>query len=221
MNTWLSVVALIMRATWNSVTVDGGVVVQEVRAGHLIELPCLSSDNQHRFMFWELSGDKNIISPGNPINQNKYKYEVLSGKLLIKSVSTAESGFYKCFSMGITDDTALNVQTVELIVRKDWEDVWENDFETNLLRGLTAAMVLIVAVAVVLYIITNKRHRTGRYYDMDTSRENSPSDYRNGPLEGAGSSSPLGVQGIDNSPVDVDFPQVFTKMHQDQAVRIS
>lgn len=44
-------------------------------------------------------------------------------------MSTAESGFYKCISRGIHDHSAVNVHIVELIVKKNWEEVWENDFE--------------------------------------------------------------------------------------------
>ena len=62
----------------------GAVTVTEVAAGHLAELPCLSSDDNHRFMFWQFSDDKNIIGPGNPLNEKKYNYEVLTGKLLIR-----------------------------------------------------------------------------------------------------------------------------------------
>lgn len=60
------------------------VTVTEVKAGHLAVLPCLSSDDNHRFMFWQLSDDHDIIGPGNPIDKDKYNYEVLTGKLLIR-----------------------------------------------------------------------------------------------------------------------------------------
>ena len=60
------------------------VTVTEVTAGHLAELPCLSSDDHHRFMFWQLKDDKNVIGPGNSLDQEKYNYEVLTGKLFIR-----------------------------------------------------------------------------------------------------------------------------------------
>lgn len=59
------------------------VTVKEVTAGHLAELPCLSSDDHHRFMFWQF-GSNDIIGPGNPLNEKKYNYEVLTGKLMIR-----------------------------------------------------------------------------------------------------------------------------------------
>lgn len=67
-----------------SVKVQASTTVAVVEAGHLAELPCPSSDDNHRFMFWQLTDDKNIIGPGNPIDENKYNYEVLTGKLLIR-----------------------------------------------------------------------------------------------------------------------------------------
>lgn len=53
-------------------------------------------------------------------------------RFLCQGVSTAESGFYKCVSKGISDHSAINIHVVELIVKKDWEDVYENDFEVLL-----------------------------------------------------------------------------------------
>lgn len=62
------------------------VTVTEVEAGHLAELPCLSIDDNHRFMFWQLTDDHDIIGPGNSLDHNKYNYEVLTGKLLIRVI---------------------------------------------------------------------------------------------------------------------------------------
>lgn len=61
----------------------GDVTVREVTAGHLAELPCLSIDDHHRFMFWQL-GNNDVIGPGNSLNEKKYNYEVLTGKLMIR-----------------------------------------------------------------------------------------------------------------------------------------
>lgn len=66
---------------------EASVSVKEVPAGQLAELPCLSSDDLHRFMFWQLTDDRQIIGPGNPLDEEKYNYEVLTGKLYIR-VST-------------------------------------------------------------------------------------------------------------------------------------
>ncbi|XP_017764037.1 PREDICTED: uncharacterized protein LOC108553572 isoform X2 [Eufriesea mexicana] len=199
--------------------VNGGTVtVTEVPAGHLAELPCLSSDDHHRFMFWQLTDDNRIIGPGNPMDENKYNYEVLTGKLFIRGVSTAESGFYKCVSKGISDHSAINIHVVELIVKKDWEDVWENDFETNLLRGMAAVMVIVVVIAIVLSIITSRRKRNHRFFDLEESRENSPAKYTPDVHAGPAVSTPTidgGIDGgIDNSALDIDFPRVFKQMQK-------
>lgn len=192
--------------------ITSAATVTEVAAGHLAELPCLSSDDKHRFMFWQLTDDRHIIGPGNPLDENKYNYEVLTGKLFIRGVSTAESGFYKCISRGIDDHSAINIHVIELVVKKDWEDVWENDFETNLLRGMAAAMVVVVGIAIILFIITMKR-RNNRFFDLDESREASPTTYR----ENIPSSAPISSMeagGIDNSVLDADFPRVFSQMQK-------
>lgn len=193
----------------------GTVTVTEVPAGHLAELPCLSSDDHHRFMFWQLTDDNRIIGPGNAMDENKYNYEVLTGKLFIRGVSTAESGFYKCVSKGISDHSAINIHVVELIVKKDWEDVWENDFETNLLRGMAVVMVIVVAIAIVLYVITRKRKRSHRFFDMEESRENSPAKYTPNIHTSSAMPPPIAEEsGIDNDALDIDFPRVLRQMQK-------
>ncbi|XP_008479171.1 uncharacterized protein LOC103515998 isoform X3 [Diaphorina citri] len=107
-------------------------IVQEVDVGDMAVLKCPSNDDQHRFQFWELS-TKDIIGPGNNINQEKYKYEVLTGTLFIKGVSTQEKGIYTCISKHL-DNPTMSAKSVELIVKKDWENVYEEDPSTNLLR---------------------------------------------------------------------------------------
>lgn len=62
---------------------SGITMVQEVPLGEMAILRCPSNDDQHRFQFWELS-TKDIIGPGNNVDQQKYKYEVLTGTLYIK-----------------------------------------------------------------------------------------------------------------------------------------
>ncbi|XP_026684316.1 uncharacterized protein LOC103515998 isoform X2 [Diaphorina citri] len=100
-------------------------IVQEVDVGDMAVLKCPSNDDQHRFQFWELS-TKDIIGPGNNINQEKYKYEVLTGTLFIKGVSTQEKGIYTCISKHL-DNPTMSAKSVELIVKKDWENVYEED----------------------------------------------------------------------------------------------
>ncbi|KAL6428080.1 hypothetical protein ACFW04_008449 [Cataglyphis niger] len=197
-----------------SETASDVITVKEVTAGHLAELPCLSIDEHHRFMLWQFGN--NVIGPGNPLNEKKYNYEVLTGTLQIRGVSTAESGFYKCIAKGILDESKFNIHSVELIVKNDWEQLWENDFETNLLRGMTAVMVVVVAIAVVLLIITVKKKRNQKFFDLEESRDNSPARYISNNTPGA--SSGTGNVGVDNAEVEIDFPKVFKQMQQEQAM---
>lgn len=150
MNIWLLTLTVATIVSWFFVTVNGNAVVKEINVGRLVELPCLSNDDNHRFMFWQMSDEKSVVGPGNPVDTHKYNYDVLTGKLTIRvnefscssqfrrifmqfsifqSASTAESGFYKCISRGLLDNSAINIRAVELVVRRDWEDAWENDFE--------------------------------------------------------------------------------------------
>ncbi|XP_015184979.1 PREDICTED: uncharacterized protein LOC107070932 isoform X1 [Polistes dominula] len=193
------------------------VTVEEVAVGHLAQLPCQSNDDQHRFMFWQLTDDSRIIGPGNPIDVNKYNYEVLTGTLYIRGVSTAEAGFYKCISRGLNDHSSVNVHVVELIVKKNWEDVWENDFETNLLRGMAAVMVVVVAIAVILLIVIVKRKRNQGFFDLDESRDNSPERFRGNIINTSAAVPAQGIVnmsedgGIENPTLDIDFPKLTSK----------
>lgn len=80
---WLFILFYSFFIIQKSETVNDVVTVKEVTAGHLAELPCLSNDDHHRFMFWQF-GNNDIIGPGNPLNEKKYNYEVLTGKLFIR-----------------------------------------------------------------------------------------------------------------------------------------
>lgn len=94
MNTWLLLLLpVILSVTWFSVTVSEAVIVQTVNVGHLAELPCPSSDDDHRFMFWQLSDGKNIVGPGNAIDRKKYNYEVLTGRLMIRVIDFFSKNF--------------------------------------------------------------------------------------------------------------------------------
>lgn len=80
---WLFIFFYSLFILQKSESVGNIVTVKEVAAGHLAELPCLSIDDHHRFMFWQF-GNNEIIGPGNPLNEKKYNYEVLTGKLMIR-----------------------------------------------------------------------------------------------------------------------------------------
>lgn len=207
--------AAVILSIWAAVLdcVLSQITVQQVDVGDTAILPCPSNDDNHRFQFWQLQGDK-VVGPGNEVNKAKYKYEVLSGTLYIKSVSTAEAGFYRCVSKGLTDPS-LNVQSVELVVKKDWEEVWETDTETNIYRGVAvvAALVILFGLAFFVYRLI-KRRRSPTFRDI--SDEESPDET----IEHGGSYSVSNLppmtqinnstsQGMDNPALETDFPKVF------------
>ncbi|KAJ9598024.1 hypothetical protein L9F63_026868, partial [Diploptera punctata] len=213
--------AVVLAAVLDSVASQ--YMVQEVNVGTTAILPCPSNDDNHLFQYWELEGNQ-VIGPENAINEAKYKYEVLSGKLFIKSVSTAESGFYKCVSKALTN-RSLNIQSVELIVKKDWEEVWENDTETNVYRGVIAGTVLIVLVGLMFLAYRFiKRRRSARFRDM--SDEESPDE---GPVRGKYNASNIPPmtnanitpsEGVDNPALDTDFPKMFNTIQTQGATQM-
>lgn len=121
---------------------ENNAIVQEVLYGKAAVLKCHSNDADHVFLFWKLKNDE-IVGPGVKYDEHKYEYEVLSGNLTIKVewicfvvafllktvlqvVTLDEDGIYYCFSEGVkTND--YNVRTIRMVVKKDWEEVWEDD----------------------------------------------------------------------------------------------
>ncbi|XP_046666192.1 uncharacterized protein LOC124358010 isoform X6 [Homalodisca vitripennis] len=101
-------------------------LVQEVSLGETAILKCPSNDDNHRFQFWQLQTENLVIGPTNHFNKDKYKYDVLTGKLHIRGVSSNEHGLYTCVCKHITDNSFFS-ETVELLVKRDWEDVYETD----------------------------------------------------------------------------------------------
>ncbi|XP_066998821.1 uncharacterized protein [Anabrus simplex] len=212
----VSVWAIIWGALLSGVTAVGDVVVQEVAVGSTAELPCPSSDDGHRFQFWQLHGNQ-VLGPGNEIDRAKYRYDVLTGKLAIKAISSTEAGFYTCVSKGLAN-AAFNSKSVELVVKKDWEDVYENDYETNLFRGLIAMGVLIILLIFGIVFYTLRRHRIVSFRDM--TDEESPDEmpqggtYNVSNLPTMGSGITPNSHGIDNPSLETDFPRVFNTIQK-------
>jgi hypothetical protein len=79
-----------------------------------------------KYKLWSLSiSFTGFLIP--PCSSRRREYLTTHDRVL-QSVSTAEAGFYKCVSKGLTDPS-FNIQGVELVVKKDWEEVWETDTE--------------------------------------------------------------------------------------------
>lgn len=62
----------------------GSTSVARVNAGKQATLLCQSNDDSHRFMFWKvIDNNNNIVGPNSSYDNDKYNYEVLTGKLYI------------------------------------------------------------------------------------------------------------------------------------------
>uniref|UniRef100_A0A1B6CI88 Ig-like domain-containing protein n=1 Tax=Clastoptera arizonana TaxID=38151 RepID=A0A1B6CI88_9HEMI len=148
-------------------------VLQEVEHGQVATLNCLSSDENHRFQFWHLEHTNQFIGPGNKINIQKYKYEILTGTLYISAVSSSETGRYTCVCKNIADK-ALTSETIELVVRRDWEEVYETDHTTNVYR-VTLLIVVALILAALLVIIYNLRPNRSALF-RELADEESPDE---------------------------------------------
>jgi len=62
---------------------------------------------------------------------------------MLQSVSTAEAGFYRCVSIGLTEPS-FSVKGVELVVKKDWEEVWETDKEVCCFMKLMSCLSCLI-----------------------------------------------------------------------------
>lgn len=197
-----------------------GEIVREVQIGSTAELPCPSSDDAHRFQFWLLLGD-GVLGPSNEMDPSKYKYDVLSGRLFIKSISSSESGLYTCVSKEL-DGTSLNSKTVEVIVKKDWEDLYETDPTTNLMRGLIAMGVLLIIFIVGIVIYFLRRTKIIHIRDMtdEESPDETPGTYSAPGMSSINDFNATTSQGVDNPSLETDFPQVFRSMQQVNDSRI-
>lgn len=209
------------------------VIVKEVAAGAMAILECHSNDDHHRFAYWQLHDDK-VVGPGNAFDDYKYKYEVLTGRLYIKGVSSSEAGFYKCVSRALAaaDPANIKIDNVELIVKKDWEEVYEDDTENNTFRAVTALSVVLVFLLLLLFFLRMRRSRPLRFRDLidEESQDEAPAAaaqsqaradvYRPTTLPsssqgpGQGGQSGQGHSAKDNLvAVDTDFPTVFESSH--------
>ncbi|KAJ1525733.1 hypothetical protein ONE63_008941 [Megalurothrips usitatus] len=192
------------------------VMVKEVPAGGMAVLECPSNDDHHRFLYWQTHDDQ-VVGPDNPLNEYKYKYEVLGGRLSIKGVSTAEAGFYKCVSRSVAAGAAnLRIENVELIVKKDWEDVYENDAENNTFRAVAALSVTLVALLLLLFFLRmhliDEESQDEAPPAVVAAQNQSPGDvYRPTTMPSNGGAS-MAKENLAVA-VDTDFPTVFESSH--------
>jgi len=110
-----------------------------------------------------------ILGPRNRVNPKKYKYEVLTGTLFIKGVSLSERGLYTCYCKEL-NDTSFKAKSVMLVVRPDWQQIWEAD-SVNLFR-VGAMLVVAGIIALIVYIIYNNIKREQLMQFKDFTNEN-------------------------------------------------
>ncbi|XP_054261180.1 uncharacterized protein LOC128985585 isoform X3 [Macrosteles quadrilineatus] len=125
-------------------------------------LNCPSNDESHRFQFWQLQTQNLMIGPTNKFNRDKYKYEVLTGTLYIRGVSSNEQGVYTCICKHISNNS-FYAENVELVVKRDWEEVYETDHFTNVFRVVLMVTILLVLIALLLVLYNMRTDRQARF----------------------------------------------------------
>ncbi|CAH0669050.1 unnamed protein product [Spodoptera exigua] len=197
--------------------------VTEIPAGSTAVLNCHSNDVDHNFMFWLFNGT-DVIGPGNVYNEQKYKYEVLSGKLHIHDVSARDSGYYHCISKKV-NGIGYTVGQVDMIVSGSAFTA----IEAVKLIAIIVSIVVIIGCAVLYY---NLRKDWKRYegrgivpvddvdddegegdeiYNRTTTPSQPPPRQLSQPVAGPSrnQSSEHLLYGIDNQGLDTDFNSVF------------
>ncbi|XP_017781055.1 PREDICTED: uncharacterized protein LOC108565890 isoform X2 [Nicrophorus vespilloides] len=142
------------------------------------KLDCPSNDEDHSFMFWKLAHGAAIIGPGNDYDKIKFDYEILTGKLLIrKAVAGKDDGLYECVSRGVHDDE-IQIRTVHLIIRKDWNHVFEHDQSVNYFRIAVISGTIFILIVVFFMVYRNLSKRKSRNYleQYDDEEEDIVSD---------------------------------------------
>ncbi|CAB3384762.1 Hypothetical predicted protein [Cloeon dipterum] len=196
----VGVIAGLLGAAW------GGHVQQEVAEGSSVTLPCLSTaDGEHQFQFWMLDDDS-IVGPDNPGDRKKYTYEVLSGNLSIRAVNVDDSGHYRCVAKG-WKSPIFNIEQVELVVHKDWEEVWADDTGVNILRGVLALTALCVCGGVACVLLRMRRHNYLKSEDL--------SDEEDELQQNEGTSSPQRrASNVEINVLETDLPRTLNSMYR-------
>ncbi|XP_028167765.1 uncharacterized protein LOC114358088 isoform X2 [Ostrinia furnacalis] len=202
-------------ADYSRDTVIKTLEVTEVPAGTTAVLNCNSNDYNHNFLFWLLNKTQ-VIGPGNDYDERKFKYNVLSGKLHIDSVTPSESGFYSCISKKISG-TGITVGNIEMIVKGS---AFTATDAVKLIAIVVSTIVLIGCA--VLYFHLRKewnKYDGRRVIQVDEAEEddgdgdevyNRTTTVINQAVAGPSrnQSSEL-LYGIDNQGLDTDFNSVF------------
>lgn len=197
--------------------------VKEVPAGSTAVLNCHSNDVDHNFMFWLFNGT-DVIGPGNVYNEQKYKYEVLSGKLHIHDVTARESGYYHCISRKL-NGVGYTVGQVDMIVNGSTF----TPIDAVKITAIVLSIIVIIGCAVLYYKMRKdwKRYEGRGVIPVDEvdddegdgdeiyNRTTTPTQVQprqvSQPAPGPSRnlSSEHLLYGIDNQGLDTDFNSVF------------
>lgn len=155
-------------------TISGkhGASLQEVPFGENVVLSCRSNDKDHIFEHWILDNNV-IVGPRNEDFDNvKFNYEVLSGNLIIKAVSQRDEGFYTCVSRAVRGEDR-KVEKIQVLVAQDWENVYEHDYNINLIRILIILIMLVLLVigGYVVYKMWRERYMYPNYLEQEDDDE--------------------------------------------------
>ncbi|XP_075234458.1 uncharacterized protein LOC142332112 isoform X2 [Lycorma delicatula] len=146
------------------------------------------------------------------MDKEKYKYEVLTGTLLIKGVSTAEHGIYSCFCKHLTAMT-YNVKSVELIVKRDWEEVYESDSSTNMFRVSLLLFVTFILILLLYVLYQLQRRPAALFKDMldeeSPDEDDKPHTSFQRMVNSTNTIDTHGIDGLDNTSLDTELPKEF------------
>ncbi|XP_066146599.1 uncharacterized protein [Euwallacea fornicatus] len=145
-----------------------GVLVRTAPWGTNVILRCGSNDGTHNFFYWHLINKGVIIGPANKYDISKFRYEILSGNLMIKGISTQEEGLYECVSRAVIGD-GLNIRVVRMVVQNDRTEFNDHDYNITMIRILLAliTLVLLSMGAWFVYVIWKDRYRYPHYLNND------------------------------------------------------
>lgn len=191
--------------------------VVEVAEGETAVLRCPSNDEHHRFQFWWMKPDR-IIGPGTALNTDKFRYEVLTGTLYIKQVTPQESGIYTCVCKHL-GNISLSARSVQLEIKKEWQDLWENDYTVNSIRvaAVLSVLVLILLLMYLFYLTAYKNGNRTLHFREDYSDDDVSTDRQMYRKTNMMKENMFHQHGIDNPTLEKDIITTTAQVHRTES----
>ncbi|XP_018566261.1 uncharacterized protein LOC108907186 [Anoplophora glabripennis] len=147
-------------------------LTKEVFYGESVLLKCKSNVDKYNFEFWLFDKRKIVIGPSNLHDRLKYRYEILTGNLIVRAVTKNDEGLYSCVSKEVHGGN-MKVENVKIVILQNWEQIDEHASSINVIRILVASIVLVLlgAGAYVLYSIWRDRYRYPRYLEQSEDED--------------------------------------------------